>query len=113
MQTDADVDVDVNKAQTMVFATLILYEAFNAFNCRSERHSLLRIGIFSNKWLILGVMGSLMLMVLAIQVPFTGRFFHTVRLTSFDWGIALATGVTIFFAVEVWKALKKCGFKRR
>jgi len=50
-------------------------------------------------------MGSLMLMVLAIQVPFTGRFFHTVRLTSFDWGFALATGVTIFFAVEVWKAL--------
>jgi len=98
-------DAEVNKAQTMVFATLILYEVFNAFNCRSERHSLLRIGIFANKWLILGVMGSLMLMVLAIQVPFTGRFFHTVRLTSFDWGIALATGVTIFFAVEVWKAL--------
>jgi len=101
----AQADVDVNKAQTMVFATLIFYEAFNAFNCRSERHSLLNIGIFANKWLILGVMGSLMLMLLAIQIPYTGRFFHTVPLTFIDWCIALATGITIMVAVELWKLI--------
>ncbi|MCD6203947.1 MAG: cation-translocating P-type ATPase [Methanophagales archaeon] len=105
LQAQADADVDVNKAQTMVFATLIFYEAFNAFNCRSERHSLLRIGIFANKWLILGVMGSLMLMLLAIQMPYTGRFFHTVPLTFIDWCIALATGITVMVAVELWKVL--------
>ncbi|MDI6810393.1 MAG: cation-transporting P-type ATPase [archaeon] len=95
----------LKKAQTMVFATFILYEMINAFNARSERHSLLRVGVFSNKWLILGVIGSLLLMVFAIQIPFTGRFFHTVPLTGLDWGIALATSITIFIAVEVWKAL--------
>jgi len=105
LQAQADADVDVNKAQTMVFATLIFYEAFNAFNCRSERHSLLDIGIFSNKWLILGVMGSLMLMLLAIQMPYTGRFFRTVPLTFIDWCIALATGITVMVAVELWKVL--------
>ncbi|MDI6885234.1 MAG: HAD-IC family P-type ATPase [archaeon] len=96
---------ELAKAQSMVFATFILYEMINAFNARSERHSLLRVGVFSNKWLILGVIGSLLLMVFAIQIPFTGRFFHTVPLTGLDWGIALATSITIFIAVEVWKAL--------
>jgi Ca2+-transporting ATPase len=95
----------VKKAQSMVFATFILYEMINAFNCRSERHSLARVGIFSNKWLILGVIGSLLLMIFAIQIPFTGRFFHTIPLTGLDWCIALATGITIFIAVELWKAL--------
>jgi Ca2+-transporting ATPase len=96
---------ELAKAQSMVFATFILYEMINAFNARSERHSLLRVGVFSNKWLILGVLGSLLLMVFAIQIPVTGRFFHTVPLTGLDWGIALATSSTIFIAVEVWKAV--------
>jgi len=95
----------VKKAQSMVFATFILFEMLNAFNCRSERLSLIRVGLLSNKWLILGVVGSLLLMIFAIQLPFTGRFFHTVPLTPVDWGIALATSTTIFIAVEVWKAL--------
>ncbi len=91
------------KVQTMVFATFILYEIFNAFNCRSDRHSLLTMG--HNKWLIAGVMGSLLMTCVAIQVPFTGRFFHTVPLSGTDWCIALATGITILLAVEAWKAL--------
>jgi len=95
----------VKKAQSMVFATFILFEMINAFNCRSERFSLIRVGLLSNKWLILGVIGSLLLMIFAIQLPFTGRFFHTVPLTRREWGIAFATSTTIFIAVEVWKAL--------
>ncbi|MFZ2070159.1 MAG: HAD-IC family P-type ATPase [Halobacteriota archaeon] len=98
---------EVEKAQTVVFATFILYEMINAFNCRSERHSLLRVGIFSNKWLILGVICSILLMIFAIQIPFTGWFFHTEPLTPLDWSIALAVSITIFIAVEAWKALKK------
>jgi Ca2+-transporting ATPase len=101
---DGDEEI-VKKARTMVFATFILYEMINAFNCRSERHSLLRVGILSNKWLILGVIGSLLLTVFAIQIPFTGQFFHTVPLTRLDWSIAIATSITIFVAVEVWKAV--------
>lgn len=90
----------------MVFATFILSELINAFNCRSERYSLLRIGVLSNKWLIGGVIGSLLLMLLAIQFPSTGRFFHTVPLTWIDWSVALATSTTILIAVEAWKALR-------
>ena len=100
-------DEVLRKAQTMVFATFILYEMINAFNCRSERHSVLRVGIGSNKWLIFGVIGSIILMVIAIQIPFTGAFFHTTPLTILDWSIALATSITIFVVVEVWKALNR------
>lgn len=96
----------VKRARSMVFATFILSELINAFNCRSERYSLLRIGVLSNKWLIGGVIGSLLLMLLAIQFPSTGRFFHTVPLTWIDWSVALATSTTILIAVEAWKALR-------
>lgn len=36
-------------ANTMAFATLTMCQLFHAFDVRSEHHSLLHIGIFSNK----------------------------------------------------------------
>ena len=105
--------VRLTPRKTIAFATFILYEMVNVFNCRSERHSLLKVGIFSNKWLILGVLGSLLLMVFAIQIPFTGAFFHTTPLTIHDWSVALATSIIIFVAVEIWKALNLWREKRR
>jgi Ca2+-transporting ATPase len=100
---------DLPKAQTMVFATFILFELLNAFNCRSERLSLFRVGACSNRWLILGVIGSLLLMLLAIQLPFIARYFHSVPLAGREWGLAFGTSLTIFLAVEGWKALKARG----
>jgi Ca2+-transporting ATPase len=100
---------DLPKAQTMVFATFILFELLNAFNCRSERLSLFRVGACSNRWLILGVMGSLLLMLLAIQLPVVAHYFHSVPLTGREWGLAFGTSLTIFLAVEGWKALKARG----
>ena len=63
--------------------------------------------------MILGVLGSLLLMVFAIQIPFTGAFFHTTSLTIHDWSVALATSIIIFVAVEIWKALNLWREKRK
>lgn len=97
---------ELPKAQTMVFATFILFELLNAFNCRSERLSLFRVGAFSNRWLILGVIGSLLLMLVAIQLPVVAHYFHSVPLSSREWALAFGTSLSIFVAVEFWKALQ-------
>ncbi|MGC9444465.1 MAG: cation-translocating P-type ATPase [Candidatus Methanospirareceae archaeon] len=94
------------KAQTMVFTTFILYELINAFNCRSARHSLFRVGVFSNRWLILGVFGSLVLLLFAVQLPCIAQFFHSVPLSGREWGLALGTSISIFLVVELYKAVK-------
>jgi Ca2+-transporting ATPase len=43
--------VDVQTAETMAFVTLSLCELFRAYTVRSEKASLFRIGVFSNKWM--------------------------------------------------------------
>ncbi|RLG33161.1 hypothetical protein DRN80_05060, partial [Methanosarcinales archaeon] len=48
-----------------------------------------------------------------IQVPFTGRFFHTVPLTCIEWCVAIATGTTILVAVELWKVIFGIGIRKR
>jgi len=102
--TILDDSFGMSKAQTMVFATFILYEMVNAFICRSDRYSLTKIEFFSNKWLILGVLGSILLMLLVIQMPFIGKFFHMVPLNLIDWCTALLTAVTLIITTEVFKA---------
>ena len=46
---------DIRYAETMAFATLSISELLRAFTSRSERYPLLKIGLFSNKWMNLAV----------------------------------------------------------
>lgn len=57
-------------ARTIVFATLISAELFRAYSSRSSRHSVFKIGVFSNKTLNYAVLFSFLLLFAAIYVPF-------------------------------------------
>lgn len=91
------------EAQGLTFATLCMVELFNCFNCRSERHSIFRIGLFSNKWLILAVMISLAITLAIIYIPFLQGPFHTYAMSLQDWGIAVSAGISILVVVEIAK----------
>ncbi len=93
------------KARTMVLVTIILFEMFNAFNSRSERHSIFKLGWFSNKWLVWAVLSSLFLMVLVLYVPYLGFLFHTVPLGYFDWIVALGVSCSALIFVELYKLI--------
>ena len=51
--------VDVRTAETMAFVTLSLCELFRAYTVRSERVSVFRLGVFSNKYMQYAVGASL------------------------------------------------------
>ena len=93
------------KAQTMVLVTIILFEMFNAFNCRSARYSIFKLGWFSNKWLVWAVLSSVFLMVLVLYVPYLAFLFHTVPLRFTDWIIALLISCSALVFVELYKLI--------
>ena len=72
-------------AQTMAFATLSISELFRAYTSRSERHSLRSIGVFSNKWMQWAVLGSLIIVLAIIYVPFLDPIFETAFLGLREW----------------------------
>ncbi|MGQ9688724.1 MAG: cation-translocating P-type ATPase [Desulfobaccales bacterium] len=93
------------QAQTMVFITLVLTEMVNAFNCRSDLHSLFTVGFFRNRVLVLSVLVSLGIMVIIIQWPPLSGLFHTRALARQDWLLAAALSLTILPVVEMTKWL--------
>jgi Ca2+-transporting ATPase len=90
-------------AQTMVFVTLVLFEMVNAFNCRSDIHSLLTVGVLKNRFLLWSVAISTLIAVAVVQCPDLARLFHTMPLTWREWLLAAALSLTLVPVVEATK----------
>jgi Ca2+-transporting ATPase len=93
---------DEAHARTMAFTTLMMFQLFNVYNCRSNWRSAFS-GFFENKWLIGAVALSLFTHVLVIYVPVLQTAFHTVPLTGFDWLVATAVAATLLIVMELAK----------
>jgi Ca2+-transporting ATPase len=80
---------DVQYAETMAFATLSLSELLRAYTARSERYPVLKLGLFSNKWMNLAVLSSFVLVMAVIYLPFLNPIFQTEPLSLTEWGLIL------------------------
>ena len=98
----------------MVFITLVLAELVNAFNCRSDYLSLFKVGVSSNRFLILSVLASLAMMVMVIEWDPLSRLFHTTPLRWQDWVLAAGLSLTLVPVVELTKwIVRRRGRRRR
>jgi Ca2+-transporting ATPase len=91
-------------ARTMAFTTLMMFQLFDVYNCRSRRRSAF-MGFFENKWLLASIALSLGAHILVIYVPFLQNAFHTVPLSLADWLIATAVSSTLLLGMEIAKAV--------
>jgi Ca2+-transporting ATPase len=94
---------NVRTAETMAFITLSLCELFRAYTVRSERSSIFRIGIFSNKWMQYAVGVSIVLLLLVCTVPFLQNIFNTHFMTGQEWLVVIALALIPAVSEEVTK----------
>lgn len=91
------------EAQTMVLGTMVLFELFLTFACRSNIHSIFELGFRSNKWLVFANITSLVLLLVVMEIPALEGPFHLVHLTWEDWAIMIPIALTGFVSVEILK----------
>jgi Ca2+-transporting ATPase len=104
---------NVRTAETMAFITLSLCELFRAYTVRSERASLFRIGVFSNKWMQYAVGASILLLLLVCSVPFMQTIFNTHFMNLREWIVVLALAILPAASEEVTKLFLRLGDRRR
>jgi Ca2+-transporting ATPase len=95
--------IDVQTAETMAFVTLSLAELFRAYTVRSERASIFKIGIFSNRYMQYAVGLSVSLLLIVCIVPFLQPIFNTHFLSVREWGVVLGLALTPAIAEEITK----------
>jgi len=95
------------QAQTEMLCTMVLFELFTAFACRSEIHSLLKVGVFTNKWLIYACLSSVALLMAILYIPFLQGPFDVVPLGWEDWILILPISLSGFIALELLKLIQR------
>jgi Ca2+-transporting ATPase len=104
---------DLALARTMAFVTLSASELVRAYTARSERASLLRLGVFSNKYMQYAVLVSIALLLGVVYAPFLQPIFDTVPLGIRDWTLVLPLLLVPGIAAEITKALVRLRDRQR
>lgn len=92
-------------ARTYAFVTLICAELIRSYSSRSERHTLLKIGIFSNKILVWASLISFALLAVVLYIPFLRPVFETIFLGINDWIVILMFCFIPLLAGELYKVI--------
>jgi len=92
-------------AQTMAFVTLSASELVRAYTARSERVSLFRLGVFSNKYMQYAVLLSIVLLLSVVYIPVLQPVFNTVSLGVREWIVVLPLLFVPAIAAEITKSI--------
>ena len=94
-------------ACTMSFATLVFCELTRAFAVRSERHSIFKIGIFSNSMMNKAFAVGLILQLVVLLIPPLQEIFGVMSLNAAEWGIVVLLALVPLITSEIFKALRR------
>lgn len=101
--------VDLDTCRTMALSTLVISQLLHVFECRSERHSIFEIKLFTNMYLLGAVSISIIMLLSIIYIPFFSAIFHTTVLRLNHWLIVLFFSSIIFFINSLYLFIKdKC-----
>lgn len=97
---------DLVTCRTLALCTLVMSQLFHVFECRSERHSIFEIKLFTNPYLVGAVMVSMLMVACILYIPFLSRVFDTVALNLAQWGIVLFFSGTIFLVNSTYLLIR-------
>ncbi len=95
-------------ARTCAVNVFVFGEIFYLFNCRSLRHSMFRIGLFSNRWVLGGVILMVLLQLLFTYLPAMNFAFGSHPIGLREWGLVLSTSFIVYIVIEVEKWIRRC-----
>lgn len=102
----ADDPHSIAVAQTMAFTGIIIIEKLNVLNFRALRTPMSEVGFFTNRWILIALVGTIALQVATVYLPFFQTALHTVPLGLTDWLVILTVALPVFVAGETAKALQ-------
>jgi len=97
----------VEQARAVAFTVMVVAQLVHAFNCRSQRLSLLQLGVGTNRALMWAVLLSLAAQVAVLTVPVVSRVFKVAPLPIEDWALMGVMGIVPLLLMELVKVLRR------
>jgi P-type Ca2+ transporter type 2C len=103
----------IEKARTAAFVVMAFSQLFNVFNMRSLRHSAFTIGLFSNKWVNIGLVASVMIQVMIIDIPFFEDLFQFDPVSFTEFLVFAGLASSILWMGELYKWLYRIRYDKK
>jgi Ca2+-transporting ATPase len=94
---------DLVLAQTVAFATWMVGHIFLALNLRSEKEPLSKLGLLSNKVMILWALAIAVTLFVGTNLPFIHLSLRITSLNLSNWALV----IVVSFVATFWMELKK------
>lgn len=96
----------LEKARSAAFIIMAFSQLYNVFNMRDTKTSIFKLGMFTNKYINIGIVVSIIVQVMIIEVPFFERLFHFDPVSATEF-IALGIAASLVLWVgELYKFLR-------
>jgi potassium/sodium efflux P-type ATPase len=95
------------QAQTAAVTTVILFQIFYLIECRSLRGSVLEVGLWTNKWIYVGIGVLLLLQLGFVYLPFMNTAFGTVPLGLTEWVVGFLIALVVLPVVGLEKLWRR------
>jgi magnesium-transporting ATPase (P-type) len=96
--------VALREAQTMAVTTVVFFQIFYLFTCRSLRGAVFQLGFFSNRMVFAGIGVLLLLQAGFIYLPFMQSIFGTAALEPQAIGLCALVATVVLPVIGVEKA---------
>jgi len=103
----ADSGTTYRMATTMTLAAIVFSQVGAVFGCRTEHDSIFKIGLFSNRLVLMGIAVELVLLSLLVYTPFMHSIFNTAPLGCTELGFLIIWPPLILLADELRKYLRR------
>lgn len=103
---------DPTRARTIALTSLIIFQWFNSWNCRSEERSIFTLNPFSNKFLLGTLFGVASLHLFALYHPFMNNLLKIEPLSMEDIGRIALVAVSVIIVEEVRKYFYRRSFRK-
>lgn len=97
----------LEESMTVAVNTIVMIEIVYLLNCRSLTESLVRIGFFSNKYIILGIIIMISLQMAFTYLPEMNLLFKSAPISLEAWMMIISISIISFFIIEIEKWVSK------
>jgi Ca2+-transporting ATPase len=103
---EKDAHATLDDARTATFCTVALTQLFFSIGCRSARKTMPELGLFSNPYLLISIVASVLLQVGVVAIPGLRHVFGADELPIWDWWLILLLALAPVTIIELLKLMR-------
>ena len=101
-----NIGMDVSVARGYIMALMVFVQNIHVFNCRSEKGSAFSVSLKTNKLIVGGVIVSVLLQIIVMEVPLLSKFLKTSSIPVINLIYLFLIASIILVALEIYKKIK-------